>query len=890
MKLCRASVVAVILFVSLGASAFMFTSLGSSVPDVHFFDPIRLTDADPAGNIRDSGYLVLAVNVGGGSNVTVKTRSGNLSFVAGSVSGKTSSVSALGVSLQVESDAGIAYSRDAGESYSTNDDLSALFSTMAYSGVSADDGKITLSLTGLTIGYEYRLQLFHFSEGVVPGARRMILSDAADTNCSSGVYSYYDLDSNTALEGVEVAVTWTADSAEKSFVLSAAPGVFSRAVLNGAALYVTAPNPYADFLNTSLESSAMPVLTEPGASLSEYREIAEDTRFRVWGITDENSTLSAVQKSSLLSNVTEEVTYLVDKIEDWEEVPNYNRFILGPLLESVYSLKEAGLVSVATINTWQSSLITAVDFQFNEYGQKTAIDWDTLIAGEYPNMDAAYACCMGLAGLIYTNDVYAESAELYLDLISENIQAGGAVRYTGWGDAADTNRAAVLSNASHIYQGVVLEFLSKYLVWTGSERARSVIAMMRDYYPRALVYPGIAENTSTPWWKHTGYTDRRICAGYFDLIAGITGDATNRYMAETMLDQEKVSVRDAIIAEPFYNPYQESAVLADNVILPDPDLEGFRGRFGNFSWVGALGPCQDSLVGALFKTPVMDDGKIVSYDCRSLALVSPEVGILPFQSWSTLQNRAAYVTGESYSGSSMVGGQEVAVLGAQYKLRVPAIFMPQNDETDWDVKQVWLCMGQHLVGRVRMTFVGSSRNDEYVRMRIRTEPANRLSFEGDGEYKAGNIRIKLLQSAFPVVTNGVANRTDGQAGYPNADEIFLNEDPFTYSGIQTNAAGQPYYDIALHVRATSSAAANYQNINNGGLFGFHVELEGQAYQVLYNYYSIGYDCDYSSGDVPNRIYVSGDRADAVSPLVIQSPGTQTVPSHGVICLIYDDNP
>lgn len=95
------------------------------------------------------------------------------------------------------------------------------------------DGSLTISLSGLIDGMEYRMQTFHLWNNVSPGARDMVYTDGVDTSAKFSMYF-------TAAPAVEAAVanwvSFTAVGTTKTISLLPSEGG-DRAYLNGLSLF-----------------------------------------------------------------------------------------------------------------------------------------------------------------------------------------------------------------------------------------------------------------------------------------------------------------------------------------------------------------------------------------------------------------------------------------------------------------------------------------------------------------------------------------------------------------------------------------------------------------------------------------------------------------------------
>jgi hypothetical protein len=638
-------------------------------------------------------------------------------------------------------------------------------------------------------------------------------------------------------------------------------------------------NPYVRYLSETAAALPAPASIPEAGKQRDVVAAARDVEHRVWAALDVRSTLGASTRERLLHESAE----IIDAISARMEIPgsqgdpNMGRFLLAPLLMAIYDIREAQAVPSAQINGWLLALRPAVDFQFVEYGGNTDENWDTRLAGGYPNMDAAYVLVMGLAAKLYQEPVFAESAETFVGYLQENVLEGGSIRYAG------SNRGEGLNvNAAPVYTGVVIRFMGQYLDLTGSAAARELLASMESHFPRVWEMPGIPENTTAPWWKHTNYTNRLAYPGTFEIIASVAHSPENKYYADELVSVDRFEVGDALAAVDFYEASLAPKAPADNVISLDLDIGGFRGRFGNFSWVGSLGPIQDSLVGAMAVVPKYGagqakEGSAPAYDFYSLLLVTPEVGLDGRnQPKSPLYQNALFVTGQDYVGSSMVAEDaSMAVLGATYSLRQPGVYKPEHPESQWEVDQVWLFLDNYLIGRCIMRYTGEQRDSAYARMRIRTEHRNKLKPAGEGAYRIGPLKLRVLDSSFTKRRHGLAEITDHRSDQPNADEVFLEE------GSEHPSSHGTLIDLSYQ---NAAVASSFTALDGGGLTGFTAEIDGRRYAVWFNQSDKSVPLPVSiETALEIRIFAASGKAVLASEL--STNGGIFLPPHGIACAV-----
>ncbi|MDQ8194113.1 hypothetical protein QEH59_06740 [Coraliomargarita sp. SDUM461004] len=869
--------------------------------------------------VLNEGELLAAVNLGpsGASNVIVN----EVEFHAPGGTNTTTAVSTQnGVTVTVTSSSGSVRGNWATSMYSTSEWNGLLTGHASTAFAGPQTAYIDITFSGLVPEAKYRLQTFHFQEGVSPQTRAMIFSTDDSPGVQSPAFSYVSADG----PAVRLSTIFTANSTSQTFRLSSA--VNGRALLNALALHEVGGNKYADWLNDSFEQGTFTIPDMPDPNLDgsftinpDFRKIAEDLRYRVWALSHDLAEIESAMKSDILSLVGEQIDYLCDHLGGtisagnrwwWPNSgrsgdSNSDRFVLAALMPSLWELQKANVFDETIMAEWMSALQPAVDFQYDEYGQRTQLDWGTKLSGAYPNIDATYATGMGAAGKLYAEDDYLESAEEIVGYILEEVMLpGGSVPYT-----SNWTNASISSNAQAAYSRLIVRMLAQYILHTQSLDARDILDAMSDHFAKAWLQ-GVPENATSPAWKHTMSRNRVGYAGEFDIVASISGNSIVRRFAQDQFALGKLDKADAILGLEFWDASVVAADPATNAMELDPDIGGFRTRAGHdvgnwhIGMVGSLGPAQDSLVGVLSleKDSSNSTQDINAYAARGLTMVSPEVGLLPLDVSKSLQGRAAFVTGQNYIGSTMVSADEdtpVAVLGAIYRPRKQATFLPENSETDWDVQQIWLGLGDHLVGRVLMQSSNSTRTDEYVRIRIRTEQKNCLKevptdsgsiyskqYKCRGHNVASRLRIGILDTTFDSVSHGNAQITDNR-GDPDADEIFLQEDA-NCEAILSNLD----YEAAIHVRDQSGGEVSlYDKLDQTGFAGFRVEIDGRTYDVWQSTESSSQTLSYTlPNSVVYDVMITDERAKSVIPSShIGQQISLIVPSHGLICIVWDNS-
>lgn len=578
-------------------------------------------------------------------------------------------------------------------------------------------------------------------------------------------------------------------------------------------------NPYATYLNAWLRTApAVPRQDDPVTDTWRIRTVAQDALVRTWGLTDPQSNVEGLARQVLHDQVQGQIEYILGQAKDgrwwWEGSgrvgdPNVDRFVLHALVDALYRLRKAGLYP-ERMDDWLRQTRKALEFQLREYGQRTDRDWSTVAAGHYPNMDAAYTLIMGIAGELYDDPRYTESAREFMRALEESLLPDGGFNYIS------------VSNEVYQYHEIVVKWVARYFQVTGDPLAEEVLARTANYYPLYLAPPGIPERTSHVWWKHSGPLTASPAGP--EIVASFANDGRNKWLAQRLLSN--LTPYDAYYAVDFWRPDIEPVAPADRYVLYDGNISGVRGRFGDFSWVGTLGVSQDAFAGAVIADRTMVPASIDS----SLLLVTPEVGL---GLSGPLMNRAAYISGLSYPKSLVIADQ-FAALSVTYRPRRPANPPDEYPEQPWTVRQTWLFLPTNVVGLVSMESDEEQRG-RYVRMRVRTEPLGKLRQLEPDLYAAGKLRLRMLDHNFPVVRIDKAVPHDWDHDrQPNADEIFFEEEPLTERPWRLYTKGQEYR-LALDAHPEwNPGVASFAQIRDSDFVGFSVAVADAHYTVLFN--------------------------------------------------------
>jgi hypothetical protein len=231
----------------------------------------------------------------------------------------------------------------------------------------------------------------------------------------------------------------------------------------------------------------------------------------------------------------------------------------------------------------------------------------------------------------------------------------------------------------------------------------------------------------------------------------------------------------------------------------------------------------------------------------TLALVSPEVGILGSSGTLPDYEQGAYITHVTYPGTALVGAnRDFGILSEQYQPHEPnTVIQNPYPAQDWLVNQTWLYLPDRMVGSVNMTGA-VSHQDNYVRMRIRTEPGPGVLKEiSPTRFTAAGLNVTLVANNFTGVAVGPDVDSDDTGTTSVADEIFLTEkgapNPQTYTSGTSHS-------VVLNVApSTTDALSVYNALTSGSLVGFKAVEDLKQYYVWFNTGSSAATLNYNLG-------------------------------------------
>ena len=463
---------------------------------------------------------------------------------------------------------------------------------------------------------------------------------------------------------------------------------------------------------------------------------------------------------------------------------------------------------------WKAPLKEAVDFQYHYWATyaenkiTTNKGWGSS-AYRYPNQDVYNLIEMEFANRWYGGQGYRDSVEKTIAGLQAHLLPDGGWHYIG------------PETECPVYHQLNLVWLAHYLKLTGDKRVRKMIADSVKYYPLVMTTDGFPESYSDCWWKHNWGNGSSIGP---DIVAGITGDGENKWLANRLMEQGRLGSRIwAIAGGLFYRDDVAEKPLPDNWVVLDRNIGGPRGRFGDFYWAGTVGGgARDTFGGCMLSGPEGSGG-------LNGALVAANMQILTGNSGNGRKDRI-YVSGPD-DRTAVFAGKRVGALGARYTARAPYInSVPDRkvDPTPWQVTQVWLFAPKGVACLVQVE-VAQAQQCYGVQGQLRMGPRRPVVKMGDDAYLCGELAVRLLGHNFPDVTT-----VTGLRNYRGKTTAQTGIRPTTKTGeAMTVKPGEPLW-YAASFGPMGTKIGGFERVVEGGKYVLRVKVDGKPYEVLFD--------------------------------------------------------
>ena len=218
-------------------AALLFLGSGAvRAADVTYGTPTTIPHDSDGSFLATDGVLKIAANLAGSNTVNSNIVVNGITFnnkINGEFFGDE-------VTLKIVAPGGGVKANADDPGYADAAGLGQMVRGLAFSSPGhGGGGEIAMSLTGLTIGKEYRLQTIYLQSGTAPNLRATTIQNGsivAPSNNQSSVISY-----SGSMEAGFISLSWTADATEQDFIILSTPPAtndWARSIVNAAVLHV----------------------------------------------------------------------------------------------------------------------------------------------------------------------------------------------------------------------------------------------------------------------------------------------------------------------------------------------------------------------------------------------------------------------------------------------------------------------------------------------------------------------------------------------------------------------------------------------------------------------------------------------------------------------------
>ncbi len=470
----------------------------------------------------------------------------------------------------------------------------------------------------------------------------------------------------------------------------------------------------------------------------------------------------------------------------------------------------------------------------------------------YANAQSHYMVALLFTGIGLKDDRYLKLGMAGVKLMQTAFWPDGATAYIN------------LQNECFTYHGIMIEDLLRLWQVTGDLLALQLVKSSRWYYPLSITPQGVAEYSSAPCWKHywNGIKGTSTAAllssiehcGYNALVAE-NGDASASWLV--------ASLYVPTATQPWW----------DNAITYDRNIEGPRGRFGQYSFCATarntFGDKRPKLtyVGSMWLDKIAPGDRNSSWPLNAgLDGAWAEVRVndkdATFNRWDTHACLSAMETPASMANEHF-GAVTSTYRTAQYN-RAPLEF---------EGREQWLLTPQRLVG---LLSIESLQDQEAYAMSIALKTVcgranngtqKKWSSKGPNQYEYGGITIRLWPVGTPgrdLVSSGLIDTayTDTFTTGTGKCGLLSLVDPAAAKATQkkpTQYAKGARYDAAVEIYPTAFGGATAVRLipSVSGLVGIELQEAQQTLRLLHNISDAA--ANYSAAPAGAMLHRSGEK-------------------------------
>jgi hypothetical protein len=443
------------------------------------------------------------------------------------------------------------------------------------------------------------------------------------------------------------------------------------------------------------------------------------------------------------------------------------------------------------------------------------------------NMDVRRILALALTDRLFPNPAYRERVKSGVRFIGHSVLADGATHY------------AERQNECFSYHMAAVRSLLRISQLADLPEARELVKAMRWYYPLSVEPGGVAEWATASSWHH--YWNTASGSDGALIMAAVTNCPHNQRIA-----QSSPPKGDLWLAS-FLRPDLQPAPTPDRYFLYDRNVEGPRGRFGNWSMVGtgrnfgytAMDKARgkSSYVGAVLTTGPTGNWPLDAalQDVGTAVKLSPQP--LPAGEIPWLHALACLTSVETTTSAV---GERCAALGANALLSAYG-----KKPTPWRQRQAWVFTPERLIGLVEITAETDTTANGVlgtvmlVSGRLSWGKRKELESVGPGQYTYGGLAVTFHAHDFAEIASQYTDVMSGSVIHgtdtPNKSVRLLLKDAGAVRDAATSYAKGARQFYVLEIRPkTSAPALRVERRSAGNLLSFLVQDATGTYELAYN--------------------------------------------------------
>lgn len=530
---------------------------------------------------------------------------------------------------------------------------------------------------------------------------------------------------------------------------------------------------------------------------------------------------NALNLVDLIAHQHTDGDFNIDRTAIYGSDPNINRFCLVPALDAWCELEAAypDLLPAAKRADLLAGLKRLADHQVTDYGLARVAKKAHVKQPAYPNMDVHHILIMELAYRLWHDEVYAKERDAFVKILDSAVYPMGAWAYTN------------TQNECFVYHHLNVVYSARYWKLSGNPVTLAMLKRTIPFYPYNVEPAGMPEYYTDACWKH--YWGGGAAPGP-EVMAGLFGDPLNKRVAEVCaaIWGYETGYQSAIAAE-FWKPIP-SKPLPDGYVIYDTNIQGARGRYGNWSFaangrnygVGYQG--KDTFAGCMITDPPRRPMPLDS----ALQVVTAEVRLN-----HTDNHWRGGLCHSALEKLTTTTGPDFGSLAVRYTVSKPNWGHLKDTVYAWQGIQQWYLSRTRLVGLVALECT-ADESRAAVHGRIRLGLSRELKSLAEQTWQYGKLVVRIHGHNYARIVTKPSETfyLDVPEKYRSTEITLV--DPLSVAAGEKGDVKFPKgsrYWFLVEVRPEGSPPAEaVERIESGPLAGFRFREPGRTVALLHN--------------------------------------------------------